>query len=377
MKHIRSTFGIISLFALALPFVASAATCVPLARTLKIGMKGEDVRVLQRVLNGTPSTVIAVSGPGSVGNETTFFGGATEKAVRQYQSLHAPEVLIPAGINAPTGVVGKFTRDTLNKLVCAYGNTVVSSPSATAAKQAADNAAQRQKLDDAVTSLLQRLAPSAALERIAAGLTSSSSIVTTTPFSVATNTAMLPVSGTAGKYPLQLFTLTPLVVTRGSNINVMGTGFSPTTHLRIGANSYPLSGGSVSDTGTFKIPSDLALGNYTVTLEDGGMKSNERALVVAADLGHQPTITSLTPDTGNIGTSITIKGTNFASTNDIVTSLGTIHNISSSDGSTITFTLMVDSTLLNRDGKILPYLPFSLGVININGASGFNDFKIR
>ena len=54
-------------------------------RQLERGMSGQEVRELQQFLNKAGFTV-ASTGAGSPGNETEFFGPATEAAVKKYQS---------------------------------------------------------------------------------------------------------------------------------------------------------------------------------------------------------------------------------------------------------------------------------------------------
>ena len=72
-----------------------------LTRDLKRGMTGEDVRSLQKILNKY-GELVASSGIGSPGNESTFFGTATEAAVIRFQKSHN---IIPS-----VGYVGPVTR---------------------------------------------------------------------------------------------------------------------------------------------------------------------------------------------------------------------------------------------------------------------------
>lgn len=73
---------------------------------LKQGDRGTDVMNLQKVLNMDSRTQVASSGAGSPGNETSYFGGLTKSAVKNYQLIH--------GL-MPDGVVGAATRAELNK----------------------------------------------------------------------------------------------------------------------------------------------------------------------------------------------------------------------------------------------------------------------
>jgi peptidoglycan hydrolase-like protein with peptidoglycan-binding domain len=77
-------------------------------RDLSKGSTGNDVKLLQKILNTNPSTVVASSGPGSSGNETTYFGSATEAAVIKFQNFYS---------FSPTGIVDGVTRAKVNALL--------------------------------------------------------------------------------------------------------------------------------------------------------------------------------------------------------------------------------------------------------------------
>jgi len=77
------------------------------ARILSLGYSGEDVRALQRALNAK-GYVVALSGAGSPGNETSFFGGATDAALKRYQ---CEKLLVCSGTPASNGY-GSFDAKT-------------------------------------------------------------------------------------------------------------------------------------------------------------------------------------------------------------------------------------------------------------------------
>lgn len=86
----------------------------PFSRNLTVGSQGPDVKNLQIWLNSN-GYIIATKGIGSPGNESTYFGNLTKLAVQKFQLKFSDYVLKPAGLALPTGYVGAFTRDFLNK----------------------------------------------------------------------------------------------------------------------------------------------------------------------------------------------------------------------------------------------------------------------
>ena len=84
----------------------TVSTTSSFTRTLKLGMTGDDVKALQVYLNahGYP---VSQTGPGSLNNETTYFGPKTKAAVIDFQNKNELE---------PDGIVGPHTIGIINKL---------------------------------------------------------------------------------------------------------------------------------------------------------------------------------------------------------------------------------------------------------------------
>ncbi len=95
------------------------------ARTLYVGMRGEDVLELQKFLNVDSETSIAHTGLGSTGNETDYFGPATKRALIKFQEKYRADVLAPVGLISGTGIFGPKTREKINMLSKAAHSVVV------------------------------------------------------------------------------------------------------------------------------------------------------------------------------------------------------------------------------------------------------------
>ncbi len=84
---------------------------------LRPGARGEGVLYLQMILNSDPDTQLAENGPGSPGNETSYFGPLTKNAVIRFQEKYKEKVLSPWGLEKGTGFVGRTTIKKLNELL--------------------------------------------------------------------------------------------------------------------------------------------------------------------------------------------------------------------------------------------------------------------
>lgn len=87
-----------------------------IGRDLEQGDSGPDVLKLQRFLN-QQGFVLTKTGPGSPGNETSYFGPLTKAAVIAFQEAYAENILAPWDITQGTGFVGRTTRAQINDLL--------------------------------------------------------------------------------------------------------------------------------------------------------------------------------------------------------------------------------------------------------------------
>ncbi len=82
-------------------------------KTYKTGNVSPEVKELQKYLNAH-GFLLAKSGPGSPGKETTMFGKATRAALIKFQEKYAKEILVPAGLKKGTGTFGFYTMRYIN-----------------------------------------------------------------------------------------------------------------------------------------------------------------------------------------------------------------------------------------------------------------------
>jgi peptidoglycan hydrolase-like protein with peptidoglycan-binding domain len=122
--RLKTTFVAVALFA---PLFVFGATAV-FTRALFVGVRGEDVRTLQKLLNSDLVTRVADVGPGSKGNETDYFGPATKQALVKFQEKYRNETLAPLGLTYGTGYLGEKTRAKVEKLWSDTGRIPVENP---------------------------------------------------------------------------------------------------------------------------------------------------------------------------------------------------------------------------------------------------------
>lgn len=115
-----TTLLIILSFIFIQPTSTEAAVTCTFDRNLESGMNGEDIRCLQKYLNDA-GFVIASSGPGSPGNETSLFRDATKSALIKWQETN--------GLTPAIGFFGPLSRAKYSDLISGTGSVLGASTS--------------------------------------------------------------------------------------------------------------------------------------------------------------------------------------------------------------------------------------------------------
>jgi len=93
------------------------------SQNIMYGQLSPDVKYLQIILNQNPSTRISNIGPGSPGQETTYFGLKTKQALLKFQEQYKQEIPLPLNLQN-VGYVESNTQAKLNTLLQQYRSTV-------------------------------------------------------------------------------------------------------------------------------------------------------------------------------------------------------------------------------------------------------------
>lgn len=288
-------------------------------RNLSFGVRGEDVRELQKFLNKDVDTRIAETGLGSFGNETDYFGYATKRALIKFQEKYREEILAPSGLVSGTGIFGAKTR---GKMIAMRNSLIAHSP-----------------FPSTATSTLE-----------IKGMV----------------TVMFP-SQYSGK--------------AGTTITISGAGFTSSDNTIYFGDGYVVekalswNGQEIS----INVP-EIPKGNYSLSVKNTRGESNRDAFFVVTDgTTPEPKVESIYPLTAERGTMVTINGAGFtAKGNTIRTSTNIIKEVPSVNGTSVSFVVPA-SLFLGTTTQTLQKnsLPIWVYIVNENGVSNGKSFTIK
>lgn len=311
-----------------LPVAAAETT---FNKDLELGDNDAEVLLLQIFLNTDPDTTVATEGPGSIGEETEYFGTLTRNAVIKFQNKYASEILTPVGLTQGTGYFGPSTRAKANSILANLDNA--SDP------ESADESDQDQR---EVSN--SDISEKAHLIRRALGLRQND---------------------------LSLFTSSLINPQKGETITLYGSGFNYNQKAIVGINEVETEVLNNYEM-NIEIPTNISDGMYPVYIEEssgGGnnLKYSETIdIFVGNNTLYAPTIDFVTYENDEI----IVVGNNFDELNSIKTTLGTFRNIESKNSRNIVIPkelVLLSPFLDDLNGST--EMSFQVVVINQNGMS--------
>ncbi|MEK7118175.1 MAG: IPT/TIG domain-containing protein [Patescibacteria group bacterium] len=322
--------------------------CARLSRNLSVGMHGEDVRVLQRLLNDDSRTRLVDSGLGSSGAETMYFGEKTRDAVVRFQNIYKKEVLSPVGLTLGSGFVGSYTRAKLRD-IC--------DPELRALPTEQSGAIPAISTEVATTKEADTLIAESADATITASLPSNAAPEVNRPSSY--------------------------VVSPGDKLSVSGAKFTLSDNvLRIG--SLAISGLAPNLLGELStvVPLDAPKGKFDLSVLNMNGESNKSFLIIVTRGTAAPSVKSFSPPLGADGTVVTVVGSGFTSENNEIYFGGApAKGVAAIDGTTLTFIISMGVPGMSLEqtvagGMTASTTPVWFYVVNPNGISNKSIFTL-
>ena len=122
LKSLKIFGLIVSVLIVLVGFNTFTVKAQTFSSNLSQGSHNSEVKALQQFLN-THGFPIALSGPGSLGNETDYFGKLTTFALIKFQEFYANQILKPLGLSKGTGIFGAATRNFIKSLISQSSTT--------------------------------------------------------------------------------------------------------------------------------------------------------------------------------------------------------------------------------------------------------------
>lgn len=335
-----------------------------------MGSRGDDVLELQKILNEDSDTRIAISGVGSPGFESSYFGTLTKNAVAKFQNKYASEILISG--QTPTGFVGPNTRKKLNFLLSKKNISInplpIPLPSANILASSSQSQATSYKpITSPISPIKDLRVTDKAMDNFRSELNSAISLAVSSRSKLKIDTSSLfaKVGGILLYYP------SIHAGVSGTSVTINGKGFTPTGNSVYFGENYAIDNLASLDgsTLTFSVP-NIPSGKYRMAFGNKNGLSNTTYFVVTTSDSPSVKVLSVFPETISVGDKVTVTGSGFSATDNVVyTSFGAVENLDSFDGKTLSFVFSPDvlKTAVSSGKRYNKLMKVPVFVLNNNG----------
>jgi len=337
-------------------------------RSLKVGDEGQDVLILQKILNQDPDTRIAQSGIGSLGNETIYFGNLTKNAVIKFQNKYRNEVLVPAGLYVGTGYFGPST---IGFIEGSFNTGTISVDNQNTQPTQSSKSFEELLVEIiAIRDFAEQLNQQKKTEQ-SAQIESSKNIK---PKPLKDSNMTVDQSKLIRSDSIELYFVSQTVFEPGVELTVVGGGINKDSEIYFFnfENDKVVSSVKIESNFIFFEAPNLSEGEYEIYIKNGNFISKPLVVEIVGDY-NPPKISSVSPSSISYGDTVTIKGSNFESQNIIITPLGTYQ--SSSNGSEIKFVVDRFSNLPTNGEVVSPVEQKIEGIIQVQNSNGSSDAK--